>query len=533
MGGATTESAHSRKMVRGFASIGAGTLVSRVSGFAREVATAAFFGAGTAMDIFVAAFTIPNLFCRVFGESAVESGFMPLFKGLHSGGQKDRAWRLAAHSTMGLGAALLVIVVVGVAAAPLIVGIVASGFRGETAAEAIRMTRIMFPFGLVIGLAALMGAILLAFSRFRVYSLAPVLLNVGIIGAMLLFSRSLGYYSLAVGVLAGGLMQLLVQVPFVHMLAARDGARPFRWALPVRDPDLRRTAGLAGPVILASAISRMGVIVDRTVASFLAPGSISSLYYSFRLVHLPYAIIALAVGRSTAPHLAEEFALGHHEAFRRTLLSGIRMNLAFLAPIVALSVWFAVPACGLVYQHGAFGERDLAMTASAFAMYSLGLVGMGIQFLLVTAFAATLNTKTPVKVSIAALILNAALNVLLVRTPLKHAGVALANSIAFTAHAALLYVLLNRQLAPLGARVLPREFAGPAVRVAAAAAVMLAVVWAVEVPVGMAFAHNLAMNRAARMLLAGGAGVLAYAFACSRLGVSEVRDLLSRRRSTE
>jgi len=520
-------------MVKGFASMGAGTLVSRLSGFAREVATAAFFGAGTAMDIFVAAFTIPNLFCRIFGESAVESGFMPLFKGLHSRGEKDRAWGLAAHSAMGLGVALLVITVAGVAAAPLVVNVVASGFRGETAAEAVRMTRIMFPFGLVIGLAALMGAVLLAFGRFRVYSLAPVLLNVGIIGAMLLLSRSIGYYSLAVGVLAGGLMQFLVQVPFVHLLAARDGARAFRWALPVRDPDLRRTAGLAGPVILSSAISRMGVIVDRTVASFLEPGSMSSLYYSFRLVHLPYAIIALAAGRSTAPHLAEEFALGHHDAFRRTLLSGIRMNLAFLAPVVALSIWFAVPVCGLVYQHGVFGERDLAMTASAFTMYSLGLVGMGVQFLLVTAFAATLNTKTPVKVAIAALGLNAVLNLLLVRTPLKHAGVALANSIAFTAHAVLLYVLLNRRLASLGVPILPREFARPALRVAAATAVMLAVVWAVGRPVGMTFAHNLTMNRVAQLLLAGGAGVAAYALACSKLGVSEVRDLLSRRRSAE
>lgn len=525
------ESAHDRGMVRGFASIGAGTLVSRLSGFAREVATAALFGAGTAMDIFVAAFTIPNLFCRIFGESAVESGFMPLFKGLHSRGETDRAWRLAGHTAMGLGASLLVIVIVGVAAAPLIVSVVAHGFRGETAAEAVRMTRIMFPFGLVIGLAALMGAVLLAFRRFHVYSLAPVLLNVGIIGAVLLLSRSLGYYSLAVGVLAGGLMQLLVQVPFVHMLAARDGARPFRWALPARDPDLRRTAGLAGPVILASAVERMGVIVDRTVASFLDPGSISSLYYSFRLVHLPYAILALAVGRSTASHLAEDFALGRHDVFRRTLLSGIRMNLAFLTPVVALSVWFAVPACGLVYQHGVFGERDLALTASAFAMYSVGLVSMGIEFLLVMAFAATLNTKTPVKVSVAAFFLNVGLNLLLVKTPLKHAGLALATSISFTAHAVLLYVLLNRKLGSLGAPILPRELVAPAVRVAAATAVMLAVVWALERPVGMAFADNLMLNRAARMLLGGGAGAVAYAFACSRLGVSEVRDLLGRRRA--
>jgi putative peptidoglycan lipid II flippase len=325
-------------------------------------------------------------------------------------------------------------------------------------------------------------------------------------------------------------MQFLVQVPFVRALAARDGARALSWALPARDPDLRRTAGLAGPVILASALSRMGVVVDRTVASFLQAGSISSLYYAFRLVHLPYAIVALAIGRSTASHLAEAFALGRHDEFRQTLLSGIRMNVAFLAPLVALSIWFAAPACGLVYQHGVFGERDLAMTASAFAMYSLGLVGMGVQFLFVTAFAAMLNTRTPVKVALVALALNAALNLLLVQTPLGHAGVALANSVAFTAHAVILSVILNRRLATLGVPLRPRDVLDPLLRVAGATALLLAVVWAVDAPLGMAFAHQPMLNRIVRMAAAGGAGLAAYALACSRLGVSEVRHLLSRRR---
>ena len=515
-------------MVRGFASIGAGTLVSRLSGFAREVATAAFFGAGTGMDIFVAAFTIPNLFCRVFGESAVESAFMPLFKGFHSRGEKARAWRLAGHGGAALGLALLGIVALGLVAAPLIVSVVAHGFRGEVALEAVRMTRIMFPFGLVIGLAALMGAVLLAFGQYQVYSLAPVLLNVGIIGAVLLLTRSLGYYSLAVGVLAGGLMQFLVQVPFVRRLAAVDGQSAFRWSIPRKDQDLRQATGLAVPVILASAVERMGVIVDRTIASLLDPGSISSLYYSFRLVHLPYAILALAIGRSTAPHLAEEFALGDHASFRRTLLSGIRMNLAFLVPVVALSVWFARPVCGLVYQHGVFGERDLAMTASAYAMYSLGLVSMGVEFLLVMAFAATLNTKTPVRVSIVTFFLNVGLNLLLVRTPLRHAGLALATALAFTVHAVLLYVILNKRLAPLGAAIEPRELARPALRVGAAVAVLLAVVWALDALVGMRFAHDTVPSRVARMLIAGGGGLAAYAAACRWLGVSEVTELVSR-----
>jgi putative peptidoglycan lipid II flippase len=206
------------------------------------------------------------------------------------------------------------------------------------------------------------------------------------------------------------------------------------------------------------------------------------------------------------------------------------MNAAFLAPAVALSIWFAVPVCGIVYQHGVFGERDLAMTASAFAMYSLGLVGMGVQFLFVTAFAAMLNTKTPVKVALVALGLNAALNLLLVQTPLGHAGVALANSIAFTAHAVILGVILNRRLAALGAPLRSRDVMDPLLRVAAATAVLLAVAWAVDASLGMAFAHRPMLNRAVRMVAAGGAGLAAYALVCSRLGVSEVRHLLSRRR---
>ena len=198
---------------------------------------------------------------------------------------------------------------------------------------------------------------------------------------MLLLSGRLSYVSLAVGVLVGGALQFLVQVPFASRLAARDGQRLFRAGAGLGDEDVRRIGALSGPVVVAAAVQRVGVIVDRTIASFLVPGSISSLYYSFRLVHLPYAILALAAGRAAAPMLAEHHALGRHDDFRDTLLSGLRMNLVFLVPVVLLSVRFARPIVGVVYQRGAFDETDLAMTASALAMYSVGLVGMGAEFL--------------------------------------------------------------------------------------------------------------------------------------------------------
>ena len=522
-----------RDIVRGFAHIGTGTLVSRASGFAREVVTAALFGAGTSMDIFVAAFTIPNLLCRILGETTVESAFMPLFRGLHAKGETARSWRLASRTLVNLTVALVVVVLVGIAAAPLLVRIVAHGFQGEVAEATVFMTRLMFPFGLFIGLAALMGAVLLSFRRYRVYSLAPVLLNVGIIVSVLALAGRLSYVSLAVGVLVGGALQFLVQLPFVARLAARDGERLLRRGAGLDDPDVRHVAGLSGPVVVAAAIQRVGVVVDRTIASFLVPGSISSLYYSFRLVHLPYAILALAAGRAVAPLLAEQHALGRHEEFKESLLSGLRMNLTFLTPVVLLTVWLARPIVGVVYQRGAFDEGDLAMTASALAMYSVGLVGMGAVFLLVRAFAARLDTKTPVKVSVVAFFLNVALNLLLVRTPLKHAGLALASSISFSVHAAILFVLLNRRAREDGAPIRPGEMLDPALKVVVSGAVLLAVVWAMDAWVvgsglGMRFADNLLAERLARMVLLSVTGGAAYVGSAALLGLAELRQMLPR-----
>lgn len=525
---ATSARENDSGLVRGFASIGAGTLVSRLSGFVREVVTAAFFGAGTEMDIFVAAFTIPNLLCRVLGESSVEAGFMPLFKGMHARGEVSRAWTLASRTTNLLAVILTAFVLLGAIAAPLLVSVVAHGFRGDVAEAATRMTRLMFPFGLAIGLAALMGAVLLAFGRYRVYSLAPVLLNVGIVGSVLVLSGRLGYVSLGIGVLVGGFLQFAVQVPFARRLARCDGERLFGRGLGHRDPDVRRAVSLTGPVIAASVIQRVGVVVDRTIASFLIPGSISALYYSFRLVHLPYAIIALAAGRSAAPVLARQHAVGDREGFSRTLASGLSMNVAFLTPVVVLSVLLARPIVGLVYQRGAFDEADLAMTASAFALYAVGLVGMGVEFLLIRAFAARLETRIPLKVSVFAFFLNVVLNLLLVRTQLLHAGLALATSIAMMTHAAILNVILGRQLGSEGAPIPVRRVVATVWKVTAASAALVAVFWPLDRWLGMRFAESLVLGRVLRIAVAGGVGAAAYLLVCAALRLEEIRSLFFR-----
>ncbi len=517
-------------IVRGFRDIGLGTLVSRVSGFAREIVTAAVFGAGTSMDIFVAAFTIPNLVCRVLGETAVESAFMPLFRGLKAKGDSSAAWRLASHTLNALTIMLIALVVVGIAASPLLVRLVASGFEGEVFRSTVRMTRLMFPFGLLIGLAALMGAVLLAHRSYRPYSLAPVMLNLGILGSVVLLSGELSFYSLGVGVVIGGALQFLVQVPFVRRLAARDGERLFRPGAGLKDENMRHVRRLAGPVLASAVIQRLGTLVDRLIASFLVPGSISSLYYSFRIVHLPYAILALSAGRSVAPLLSEQFALEEHEKFRRTLLAGLRMNFAYLVPVIVLAVWYSDAIVGLVYQRGAFDATDLAMTSSAFALYAVGLVSMGAEFLLVRAFAARLDTATPVKVALGAFALNVALNLLLVRTPLRHAGLALATSLAMTVHAVALYALMNRRLSGVGHPLRPRDLLSPLLRIALGACLLAAVLWALDAFSGMPFAGSSQTGRAARLILGGVVGGGVYLVTLRLLGLEEITELTRRLR---
>lgn len=525
------QNAGRRDILRGFAHIGTGTLVSRLSGFVREVVTAAFFGAGTAMDVFVAAYTIPNLVCRILGETALESAFLPVFKGLRVRGSVGRAWRLAGNTAAVLALVLAAVVVIGIAAAPLLVRVVAHGFEGEVAEAAVRMTRLMFPFGLLIGMAALMGAILLALRRYRVYSLAPVLLNVGIVASVVALSRRLDYVSLGVGVLVGGLLQFVIQIPFVRRLARTEGGSPFVLRPSFRDDDVRQVARLSGPVVAASAIQRVGVIVDRTIASFLVPGSISSLWYAFRLVQLPYAILALAAGRAVAPLMAEQHALGESGGFRDSLVSGLRMNVVFLVPVVALSVWYARPIVGLVYERGAFDATDLAMTSSAFVMYSVGLVSMGLVFVLVRAFSARLDTRTPVKVSLLGFAANVVLNLILVRTPLRHSGLALASSLAFTLHAVVLYVIMNRRLGDEGVPIPPREIADVFARAVIAAAALMAVVWAVGLWTGPHLAGSLFVRRVARLAVGACAGGAAYVLAGTLLGLEEVATVLERFRA--
>jgi putative peptidoglycan lipid II flippase len=389
------------------------------------------------MDAFVAAYTVPALVRQVLGERALEAGFLPWF--MRARKDKDKAARLAREVAIwllvfGVGVSAIILF-----AAPALIRLIGLGFDKDTFLTATRLARILVPFVVIVAFAAFLGTILQARGRFLLYGVAPGFFSLGVIGCAIVFSESLGIYSLAIGVLVGGMLFAAVQVPGCIGSLKSRGSERARITEPSKE--VRGVGRLVGPVIAGAGVEKLGTLTDRMIASLLSPGSISSLYYAFRLIQLPYSVLALAVGRVVGPKLAGE-AEGPRESFRNTLIDGMRLAAFLLFPVSAVSIVLSDPIVSIVYARGAFGSGEVGMTSKALMFYSIGLVAMGFVGILTRAFASILDTKTPVKVGAVALIVNVTLSYGLSRTSLTHGGVALATSVAFWLQAAVLWKLL-------------------------------------------------------------------------------------------
>ncbi|MFW6157820.1 MAG: murein biosynthesis integral membrane protein MurJ [Planctomycetota bacterium] len=429
-----------------------GTLGSRALGFVRILLMARFFGGGGATDVFFVAYLVPNLFRRALGEQAVESAFLPVFKALVARGERRAAWRAARVTLKWFVLALLAAAVFCFAFAPQLVGwVLAPGFDRAAASDAAALGRLMSPFIIIIGLAAFCGALLLAHDRALAYSASPILFNAGWIGAMVVLHGRLGTYSLAVGVLAGGVLYLAATVVAIAV-GRRRGRIPIP---PVRAAGWsNRYASeafrAAGPVCLAALIARCATAVDCAVASTLPTGAVSALRYAMPLVLLPFALFGLSVGRAALVPLSEHAGRGDVGRFEDA--AGHTMHLGFLVlvPLSLGTILLAEPLAG-VFRAGKFEADEARMLAVAVRYYALGLVGMGFVGIFARAMYALKDTRTPLKVAAVALVANAALSIGLARTPLRHGGIALATAIAMSLQAALLFLAMRRALRRGGA----------------------------------------------------------------------------------
>jgi putative peptidoglycan lipid II flippase len=507
--------------------VGFMTLLSRVTGLARDIAFSSWFGSGIVMDAFTVAFKVPNLLRRFFAEGAFSQAFVPVISEYRTHRSQAETRELVDRVAGTLGLALFVVTLVGVIAAPLLILGFAPGFRGGDGRYplAVDMLRLTFPYVLFVSLTALAGSILNAYRRFAVAAFTPVLLNV----VMILFAGwvepRLGRpgLGLAAGVFAAGLVQLGFQVPFLRSLGMLP--RP-RWD--AAHEGVRRIAKLMLPAVFGSSVAQISILLDTLIASFLAAGSISWLYFSERLVEFPLGVFGIALATVILPRLSEHHATESKETFSATLDWALKLVLVIGVPAALALAVLAEPLLMTLFHRGEFTARDVAMSAASLRAYAPGLLGFILVKVLAPGYFARQDTRTPVRAGVQALILGMTLSVVFVVLLAKtawapaHAGIAAATACGALFNAGLLLRGLLRSgvyRAGAGWRLL-------AMRVLVPSAVMTVVL----VLTLAAWGDWLAMTSVGRVVSLGAlvaAGTVVYFGTCYLCGL-RLRDLTMR-----
>jgi putative peptidoglycan lipid II flippase len=428
--------------------VGLMTLLSRITGLARDIALSSWFGPGTVMDAFTVAFKIPNLLRRFFAEGAFSQAFVPVIAEYRTarGPAETRELVDRVAGTLGLG--LFVITLIGVIAAPLVILVFTPGFSGgdDRFPLAVDMLRFTFPYVLFVSLTALAGSILNAYRRFAVAAFTPVLLNVVLILFAGWIDPRLGRpgLGLAVGVFAAGVVQLAFQLPFLKRLGMLPRPR-----LSFAHEGVRRIARLMLPAIFGSSVAQISILLDTLIASFLAVGSISWLYFSERLVEFPLGVFGIALATVILPRLSEHHATESKETFSATLDWALRLVLFIGVPASLALAVLAEPLVATLFYRGEFAARDVAMSAASLRAYSPGLLGFILVKVLAPGYFSRQDTRTPVRAGVQALALGMGLSIVFVVTLAKtgwappHTGIAAATSCSALLNAALLLLGLR------------------------------------------------------------------------------------------
>jgi putative peptidoglycan lipid II flippase len=394
------------RLIRGFLTVGAWTLLSRIAGFARDVLTANYLGTGPVAEAFLVAFSLPNMFRRFFAEGAFNTAFVPLFSKKLEGG--DDARRFAEDAFAGLALIVTLVSVVAMVAMPWLVLAMAAGFADDRRFDlAVEYGRICFPYILFISLTALLSGLLNAGGRFIAAAGAPVLLNIIFIAAMVAADRAgwdmgltLAWFTPLTGI---------AQMALVWIAAARMGY-PLRLRRPRMTPDLRRLVAIAAPAVLAGGVVQINLLVGRQVGSYFE-GAIAWLSYADRLYQLPLGVVGIAIGIVLLPDMSRRLKADDVGGSRHALSRATEFALFLTLPAAVALVVIAVPLISVLYQRGQFTAEDTGSTALALAVYGVGLPAFVMQKVLQPLYFAREDTRTPFRFAVQSMVVNAVLAV--------------------------------------------------------------------------------------------------------------------------
>ncbi len=436
----------SKQLFRSTSLVSVLTFLSRLIGFLRENVFAVVFGAGSEMDAFVIAFRIPNFLRKIFAEGAFSQAFMPVLKEVKVQKSHDELRELIARVSGTLGLILLLVSVLGVVASPLWAMIFAPAYVHEPAKFSTlnHLLKVMFPYILFISLTGLAGSIQNAFRQYAVPAITTLILSLCMGWAAVSLSpyfKAQPIEAVAWGVLLAGVLQCLFQLPFLWRLNVLVCPK-WGWS----DPNVRRIIKMMLPALFGVSIAQIGMLIDSMYATFLPTGSVSWLYYADRLMQFPLGVFGIALATVVMPHLSEQMARHDEVEFKRALDWALKLVVIVASPCAVGLAVLAGPILVTLFQYGHFNFLDVKMTEESLWAFSAGLFFFIMVKIVVSAFYARQDMRTPVKIGMIAVGVNIVFNTILIM-PLHHVGLALATSIAAMFNSmALLFVLNQRQL---------------------------------------------------------------------------------------
>lgn len=419
------------------------TFLSRILGLVRDMVMTNIMGAHWATDVFLVAQKIPNFLRRLFAEGAFSQAFIPVLSEYQTNKEIQEVKKLVAETFGTLTIILVVVAIIGVIGSPILVTLFGPGFIGEPHKFELAsvLLKITFPYILFISLTAFCGSILNSIGRFAVPAFTPVLLNISIISAAIIVSPALQQETakaMAWGVFVAGIVQLLMQLPFLW----KEGylVKP-TWGW--RSPGVQKILTLMGPALFGVSVGQINLLLDTIIASFLETGSIMWLYVSDRMLEFPLGMFAIAISTVILPSLSRHHSTDNNQEFNQTLNWALRLVCLIGVPAAIGLFFMAEPIILTVFQHGKFEITDAYLASLSLKAYIIGLLGFMFIKVLATAFFSRKDTKTPVKIGIIAMTVNMVFNLILFY-PLAHVGLALATSISAILNATLLFMALRK-----------------------------------------------------------------------------------------
>lgn len=498
----------SRKhILRSAGIIGFATIISRVLGFLRDILIAKFFGTAKYAQAFVVAFRIPNMLRDLIGEGATNAAFVPVLSEYSETRKKEEFWHLANILLNAMLVVLAIITLLGVIFTPIIIRLIAPGFvvDPEKFRVTVYLTRLMFPYVLLVGLLAYCMGIMNSLKHFSMPAFAPAILNISIITCALL--RKGDVAALSIGVLVGGVIQLIVQIPVLLSMGFR-----FNFLSGFYHPAVKKIGLLLAPRILGSCVYQINIFVNTMLASLssiVGEGGVAALYYANRIFQFPLAIFGIALAQAALPTMSREALESGLGKLKDTLSFSLRaVNFIMLPASLGLIV-LSEPITRILFERGMFDRYSTLITARALSFYSIGLFSYSGIKLLVSCFYSLKDTLTPVKVASVSLILNIALN-LIFMFPLKIGGLALATSFSGIFNFFALFFILKKKIGPIGGRKILYSF----LKVLMASIVMAVVIYVAVFKAGL------------NVFLVIFLGMLSYAVAAMIFDVKEAKELL-------